>query len=63
MSWVWIAPLIVAGAGAWLCAVLAASVRREAARVRLARVELSETRPRLRRAGGPTGTGAQGPGR
>ncbi len=60
------APLIVAGVGAWVCAMLAASVRRETARVRLARVELSAARPRLRRAGarrtGHSGTGDSGTG-
>ena len=61
MSWAWMAPLTVAGVGAWVCAMLAASVRRETARVRLARVELSAARPRLRRAGGPTEPGAGGP--
>jgi hypothetical protein len=61
MSWAWMAPLTVAGVGAWVCARLAASVRRETERVRLARVELSDARPRLRRAGGPTVPGTGGP--
>jgi hypothetical protein len=58
MSWAWMAPLTVAGVGAVVCAVLAGAVRRETAQVRLARVELSSARPRLRRAGGPTGPSA-----
>jgi hypothetical protein len=60
MSWAWMAPLVVAGVGAWVCAMLAASVRRETARVRQARVELSAAEPRLRRADGPTGAGTHG---
>jgi hypothetical protein len=58
MSWAWMAPLTVAGAGAVVCAALVAAVRRETAQVRLARVELSSARPRLRRAEGPTGPAA-----
>ena len=55
MSWAWMAPLVVAGLGAGVCAALASAVRRETARVRLARVELSEARPRLRRSAGQVG--------
>jgi hypothetical protein len=49
MSWDWTAPLVVAGVGAAVCAAIAAAVRRETERVRMARVELSASRRRLRR--------------
>ncbi|HTT89667.1 MAG TPA: hypothetical protein VMF65_08920 [Acidimicrobiales bacterium] len=49
MSWAWTAPLVVAGLGAVVCAALAGAVRREANRVRPARVEVPPSRRRLRR--------------
>ena len=62
MSWAWMAPLIVAGVGAWVCAMLAASVRRETARVRLARVELSVGQTAVAPSRGPDGTEYSGTG-
>ena len=58
MSWAWLVPLAVGGLGAALCAKLARAVQREAARVRLARIELTEMKPRLR---GASGSHRRGP--
>jgi hypothetical protein len=48
MTWAWLAPLAVAGLGASVLLALAAAVQREAARVRLARVEVRQARPGAR---------------
>jgi hypothetical protein len=49
VSWAWLAPLFLGALGAGVCAKLARAVQRETARVKLARVEITEIRPRLRR--------------
>jgi uncharacterized integral membrane protein len=49
VSWTWMAPLVLAGLAAAVCVALAGAVRRETERVRVARVELSTSRRRLRR--------------
>ena len=51
MSWDWVSLLAVGGVAAALFAAFAAAAQREAGRARLARVELEQLRPRLRRAG------------
>ena len=48
MSWAWLVPLCVGALGAAVCAKLTRAVQRETARVKLARIELTETAPRLR---------------
>ncbi len=58
MSWAWLVPLAVGGLGAALCATLTRAVQREAARVRLARIDLTEMKPRLR---GTSGSYRPGP--
>ena len=49
MNWAWTAALVIAGLGATVCAALYGAVRRQANRVRLARVEAPATRRRRRR--------------
>jgi uncharacterized integral membrane protein len=49
VSWAWTVPLIVAGLGAAVGTALLGAVRREANRMRPARVELPPPRRRARR--------------
>ena len=56
MTWAWTGPLMVAAVGAAGSAMLAHSLRREAERLRVARVEVRRLRSRLnRRPGAPGG--------
>jgi hypothetical protein len=51
VSWDWTGLLAVGAIGAALCAGLAAAVQRQTAELKLARAQLQDLRPRVRRAG------------
>ena len=48
MTWAWLGSLAAAGLGTVLCLSLVGAARQEAERLRVARAELQQVRPRLR---------------